>query len=503
MADTYTSAWWLDRLNTRLDDRQRVLTLYDDYYNGRQRLSFATSKFRETFGNLFAALAVNFCLLVVDAENERLKIEGFRMGADDTDADKEAWRIWLANRMEARAPIAHAEALSKGESYVIVWNNPATPGTPLIRVQDARKCIVEMDDGDADTRMAGLKRWIDHSGYENATLYFPDRIEKWIARAALSKGTAGPTGKRGDDYWVKRNVSGEDWPLPNPLGVVPVIPLANNPMLDLCGRSEIDAVIPIQDAINKLVADMIVASEYVAFPQRWATGIDVPVDPITQQPLEPFKAGPGRLWIADAVPGLDQPIEPKFGSFPQANLDPYTSAIEMLVQDIASITKTPAHYLLGSSGSFPSGESLKATETGLVSKVKSASRQFGESWEEVMRLAFRIAHDNRTISDNAVIWGDPESRVLSEVTDAMGKQVTMLQVPVRIAWEKVGYTQTEIDRMEAIRQQEQLTSALVQTPTLPTTLPTVSNPPTPDSTSRGNTRPNVRGGVAAAQNNGA
>lgn len=221
---------------------------------------------------------------------------------------------------------------------------------------------------------------------------------------------------------------------------------------------------------------MIVASEYVAFPQRWATGIDVPVDPNTNQPLEPFKAGPGRLWIADAVPGMDQPIEPKFGSFPQANLDPYTSAIETLIQATASITKTPAHYLLGQSGSFPSGESLKATETGLISKSRSAMRQFGESWEEAMRLAFRIIGDPRGTNPDAeagesVIWGDPESRVLSEVTDAIGKQVQMLGVPERIAWEKVGYTQTEIERMEAIRQQERLESALTG---LPTTVPVVA-----------------------------
>jgi Phage portal protein, SPP1 Gp6-like len=476
MADPYTSGWWLDRLNTALDARQKPLKLYEDYYLGDQRLSFATSKFRETFGNLFHALAVNFCLLVVDAENERLKIEGFRMGAENPEADGDAWAIWTRNRMEARAPVAHAEALVKGEAYIVVWNNPERPDTPLIRVQDARKTIVEIDDGDKDERLAALKRWLDVDRHELCVLWLPDRVEKYRSRSPVAPGTTNVT-SRGTDYWQRRTVPGEEWPIPNPLNVVPVIPLVNNPLLDTSGRSEIGAVIPIQDAINKLVADMIVASEYVAFPQRWATGIEVPVDPNTGQALEPFKAGPGRLWIADAVPGLDQPIEPKFGSFPQANLDPYTSAIEMLVQDIASITKTPAHYLLGQSGSFPSGESLKATETGLVAKVRSASRQFGESWEEVMRLAFRIQNDPRgDIDDNSVIWGDPESRVMSEVTDAVGKQVQMLGVPQRVAWEKVGYTQTEIERMEVIKQQERLEAAL--------TLPAVAATPPPTNGAR-------------------
>jgi hypothetical protein len=471
MPEPYTSAWWLDRLSQRLDARSATIGLYEDYYLGHHRLSFATTKFRETFGNLFRALAVNFCLLVVDAENERLNIEGFNMGGDPAGgADTDAWRFWRLNKMEARAPVAHAEALSKGESYIVVWSNPKRQGVPLIRIADARRMIVEHDDGDDDARLAALRRWIGVDRYEYATLYLPDRIEKYRSREAVPIGMA--PAERAEAYWVRREVSGEDWPIPNPLGVVPVIPLSYNPMLTGMGRSELASVVPIQDAINKLVADMIVASEYVAFPQRWATGIDVPTDPNTGVPLEPFKAGPGRLWIADAVPGMDQPIEPKFGSFPQANLSPYTDAIEMLVQDIASITKTPAHYLLGQSGNFPSGESLKATETGLVAKSRSAMRQFGESWEETIRLAFRIVGDSRgTVEEGgeAVIWRDPESRVLSEVTDAVGKHVQMLGVPHRIAWEKVGYSQTEIERMEAIIQQER-----IETATLAATIPVVA-----------------------------
>ena len=447
----------LKRLNKKLDTKQARMKLYEDYYLGDHRLLFATSKFRKTFGDLFGSLAVNFCLLVVDAERERLNVEGFRHPDDTEDtADREAWRIWQANKLDARSSVAHAEALSKGESYVLVWTNPLRPDTPLIRVQDARRVVVEYDDGDADMRSAALKRWHDtDSKREYCTLYLPDRLEKYqSAEVREFSSTFTPTREEG--YWTRRSVEGEAWPLPNPMGVVPMVPMLNNPLLSVEGRSEIAAVIPIQDAINKLVADMLVASEYVAFPQRWATGIEVPVDS-EGKPLEPFKAGPGQLWVADVVQGLDQPIDPKFGAFPQADLNPYTSAIEMLVQHIASITKTPPHYLLGQTGSFPSGESLKATETGLTAKAKGAMRYFGEGWEEVIELGFKAIGQDRTGFET--IWGDPESRVLSEVTDAVGKQVQMLGVPKRVAWEKIGYSQVEIQRMEVLAQQEGLQTA--------------------------------------------
>jgi hypothetical protein len=454
-----TSGEWLKRLNKRLDERQDRLAQFEAYYLGQHRLGFATSKFRETFGNLFQALAVNFCMLVVDAERERLNIEGFRFGDDPSvDADQEAWRIWQRNRLDARSSVAHSEALIKGESYILVWTNPAKPDTPLMRVQDCRRVYVEHDDGDEDARVAGIKRWQDQEEYERCNLYLPDRIEKYRSRA---KARAGSLTVRSDDHWQKHSVPGEAWPLPNTLGVVPLVPLVNNPMLTGPGRSELAAVIPIQDAINKTVADMLVASEFVAFPQRWATGIDVPIDETTGLTVEPFKAAVNRLWIADVQQGLDQTIEPKFGQFPQASLDPYVHAVEMLVQHIASITKTPAHYLLGQSGSFPSGESLKATETGLVAKTRGAMRYFGEGWEEAMRLALQLTGSANAGKSIEVIWRDPESRVQSEITDAIGKQVQILGVPRQIAWEKVGYSQVEIQRMEILLQQEALETAAV------------------------------------------
>jgi hypothetical protein len=47
--------------------------------------------------------------------------------------------------------------------------------------------------------------------------------------------------------------------------LVPAVPLQNNPSLLHGGRSDLDPVIPLQNALNKLIADMLVASEFSAF----------------------------------------------------------------------------------------------------------------------------------------------------------------------------------------------------------------------------------------------
>ncbi len=67
----------------------------------------------------------------------------------------------------------------------------------------------------------------------------------------------------------------------------------------------------------------------------------------------------------------------------------FVTGVEMLVQHIASQTKTPPHYFY-LSGQFPSGESIKSAETGLVAKVLRKQRYFGEGWEEVVRLGFKV-----------------------------------------------------------------------------------------------------------------
>ena len=69
---------------------------------------------------------------------------------------------------------------------------------------------------------------------------------------------------------------------PNPLLTVPVIPIENKPRLLSHGESDLKPATPIQNAINKLCTDMVVASEYGAFRQRVMTGVEVPRDPETE-----------------------------------------------------------------------------------------------------------------------------------------------------------------------------------------------------------------------------
>lgn len=427
------------RLTAALAKRQNALGLYDDYYNGKHRLAFATAKFREAFATLFREFADNWCGIVVDASAERLQVEGFRFtGSDPEQGDGDAWAMWQRCNMDAQSDMAHVEAIKLGAAYLDVGPDPADPSQALIQVVPAQQAIVLLDPAQPSKRLAGLRTWVDDEAkMERCIVYTPETVE-WYERNPNASG----------DSWTAADGTG-----PNPLGVVPLIPLPNNPgLLDRQGRSDLATVIPLQDAVNKLVSDMIVASEFAAFRQRWATGIEIPgVDPETgERQTNGFIAAVDRVWASENDSA-------SFGTFDVTDLNNYVQAIENLIQHLAAQTRTPPHYLTAGMGQWPSGESLKASETGLVSKVRRKQRVFGDAWEQAIRLAFLVEGDTKHAEDMdcETIWRNPETRSQAETVDAATKLST-IGVPEVALWEYIGATPQQIARWAQLKEEQKV-----------------------------------------------
>ena len=434
-----------DDLLKMLDDaliaQQRAIQLPSDYYAGNHRLLFATAKFRNTFGSLFRAFSDNWCRTVVDASVERLVIDGFRIGKATT-ADEDARRIWQANNLDAESLMLHTEAGIAGCGYIMVSPASRDGDVPLVTVEHASQVIVLHAPGNRRRRLAALKKWRGDDRYDYAALYLPDYVHQFRSVEKVSRGASAPR-TRG---WSAAEGSG-----PNALGVVPVIPLYNNPRMLGGGQSDLDTAIPLQDAINKQVADMLIASEFVAHPQRYATGVEVPtIEQDGKQLPDPafeITTSVSRLLVSED-PGA------KFGQLEGADLAKYVQPISMLLQHLAAQTRTPPHYLLGQIVNA-SGDALKAAETGLVAKVKRKQIDFGEAWEEAIRLALRL--QGKATGDEAsieTIWRDPEYRSFGELVDGLTKLST-IGVPNEVLWEKAGFTQVEIDRMREAQEADE------------------------------------------------
>jgi hypothetical protein len=462
--DPASPEWWLRRLHARIVNRRQELRTLHDYYDGRHNLAFASQKFREAFGGLFRAFADNWCQIVVDATEERLNIGGFRIG-DATQGDQDAWRIWQANELDAQSQLAHTEALVCGTAFGTVWIGERDD-TPEITVESPTTAEVECHPKLRRQRLAGLRLWMDEWGYEHAELFLPGGVYLFKSRATRQ----GDIVDAARVQWViDETIDGVtldvDGSMDNPFGVVPMVPLVNRPRLAygsrdrLAAQSEITSVIPVQDAVNKLLADMLVSSEYAAYPQRYLLGLEEIPKNAKGQDVNPYTPDK-RVWLGEGDANTL-----KVGEFSAADLKNYVTAIEMLINHIASITRTPPHYLSPSADRL-SGESIKAAETGLVAKVRRKHRHFGEAWEEIMRLAGTLANVPELAKAEAAetIWDDPESRTESQHVDAVVKSVS-IGVPWAQAMEDLGYSPQQIKRMRAMKMQDALEGLLVPQPT--------------------------------------
>lgn len=439
---------WRDYLRTVLTYRRPTISGLLDYYEGNHPLPLAPKQAQVAYRRLLVQSRANWTQLVVDAVAERLNVVGFRFGDQASDAD--AWAIWQANHLDADSELVQTDALAAGVSAVMVWPDENSPVGVTITPEHPLESVVAHDRAQPRQRVAGLKEWTEIDGLLHCTLFLAEQWWEWVHDGG---------------GWL----TVVDGAL-NPLGAVPLVELRPWPRTmtrrpdELPGRSEMAGVLPIQDRINTTIFNRLVATEYAAFRQKYATGLVVPVlrDPETgqpvldeqgqEQPVAPYDVAVDRLWVAED-PGV------RFGEFSESDLTGYLKSVEDDIQHLAAITKTPPHYLLGAMVNV-SGDALKAAETGLTKKCSRRAVHLGEAWEEVIRLSFRAVNDERAdVVGAETIWADFETRSEGERVDALVKMST-LGVPRQVLWAKWGASPQEVARWETMAAAEAFTAAL-------------------------------------------
>ena len=420
----------------------------DAYYRGDHPLPFVTraheAKLHDEFRKLLEDSRSNFMRLVVDVPEERLNVTGFRLSAStDAEADQASWDVWQANGMDAQSQVAFVEALVKGVSYLSVWADTDNDGYADIAVEDPLQTIVGYEPGSNYTRRAAaLKVWCDDwTGNERANVYLPDGIYKFESQG--EPVVTGPTTPQ--SYALEQGGYQARWKelpdefLPNPFGIVPIIPLRNRPRIRCEGESELADVYRVQNQINGFLFLLALAGYFGAHRQRWASGITIMKDEKTGKPVEPFRTAVDQLWVSTNG-------EAKFGDFEQTTLDGYIKAIEQKVSHIAITTRTPKHYMQPE-GQEPSGDAIKSAESGLVKKVERKMRLFGEGLEEAIRLARLFQGESDVPVDSEMVWADPQVRTEAEITDATIKKYQALLISRTQALEDLGYSPQQIIRI--------------------------------------------------------
>lgn len=418
-------------LNQKLDWQLSGLRELDQYYAGEQPATFMSSESVEALNGSLKKMSVNFPKLVVTSVAERLEVTGFTV---DGEANAQLSRAWVRNRMRDATAQAHLDALIYGRSFVIVWANEA--GEPVVTVESPLQTAVLRDPVTREVT-AGFKRWVDAEGYAGGALYLPHEVR--ILKGSRVVQPEAYTWEVPADGFVS---TGWDTvqKIPNPLGVVPVVPVVNRGRLtEVDGRSEMLDVLGLTDALNKLMQDAMVSSESSARPRRWVAGLETQYDD-DGKPIYPFKDSDknGRAFIAE-----DPDV--KFGQFEASELSAYSNMTATITQQIGALSGLPPHYL-GLHGDQPaSADAIRSAEASLVARCNELQRTFGQAWAEVARLMLEVLEVD--VEDVRVLWESAETRTPAQAADAAVKLV-QIGFPLEVVAEQtLGFAPDVIEKL--------------------------------------------------------
>lgn len=423
------SSRYLEILRDSADeDRHDRYRAYREYYDGdhdtqltdRQR-AYLQIKVGEEFN-------ANYCPIVVDSLVERLTVTGF---GGQEQQEGIFWDWWKRNRMDHLQGVVHTAAVRDGDAYVLVeWQNEqAWPKISFELAFDGNEGMEVHYSRDTRAPMFASKRWENDDGIERLNLYMPDRVERyqrdaggdWQPFAGNGEPVAGWNGENG------------------PLGLS-VVHFRHRDQGYNYGRSDLRDVVPLQNALNKAVIDLVAAADTTAFRVYTMLGDDPSNIEIT----------PGCFIYSERPPGGENGAA--IGHIPGEDLSKLIEFKDAFAMEIARVSRTPLSFFQVTAQRAAEG-TLKQEEAPLVSRAKKAQVSFGNAWEDVMAIARRLHNtfgDEPKLDEEQEInttWRDPETRndrTYYETLQVKGA----LGVPQEVLWAEMDYSPEEIDDMK-------------------------------------------------------
>ncbi len=438
---------WVTYLSLRHDAEIPFLEGLNRYYEGTQPLTYMHPEVLREVSDRIKPVVIAWPQLVVDAVEERLDVEGFRL-PDEEEHDIDLWRVWQANDMDEQSQLGHVDALTMKRYYVSVGSNEDDEDTPILAAESPLEMYADVDPRTREIR-AALRRVTEENTYARigeryATLYLPNRTVQY---------------QHGKEGWTEESRDEHN------LGVPPVAAVVNRARLSSArkakagnddpagaryGSSELSPIIPLSDAANKIATDMMVAAEGVALPLRGIFGIGP--DDLEDKDGNALTAVQALLkkFLTINVDANDGVRE---FEFPGANLSGFHASIDELARRVASISGLPPSYLGFTTDNPASADAIRAAESRLVKRAERKQRAWGGSYEKVGRLVRRFQEGDwdPRLRQLETVWRDASTPTVAQKADAAVKLYSTSPrpiVPLRQTRRGLGYTQAQIKLME-------------------------------------------------------
>ena len=439
-----------------------------DYYEGDQNVPL-TERQKEFLGfnEDTPRFALNYCKGVVDAVTERMIVTG--LTCEDEDFAVWCWDAWAANRMDAKQASVHHSAINDGETFVMVeWPEGDEFPTLLPHPRytdpevdgDGFGCKAHYEEGDPNLPLEMVsKRWtesvVNEKGQRKTnrrmTLYYPDRIEKYIASTKDESGWE-------EYYETETNDEGEQvdsvWPIPwmhsdgTPVGIQWSVFRKTE------GQPELWNAIPLQDNINKNGLDLIATVDSAGFPIRLTYGWVA-----TDDGKPPEEDGSNYLKLfTGAWVGVDNSKttggEVKTETLLPEGIKPLQESLDSWIMKLAQVTDTPISRFQMTRQIAAEG-TLKQQDAPLLAKTRLYTTQIGNGWEDVFYIARSIAKfkGEDVGGEDALLqtqWKPLEVRDEKVLLETLSLKAA-LGVPYETLWGEMGYDADAIAEMSAAR----------------------------------------------------
>lgn len=437
-------------------DRENHLDKIERYFYGQHDDPYMPDGADAEYKLLVKRSVYNLCDLVVATPTQALYVDGFRPGnwspsPEEPAAIPKEWDHWQYSRLDARQAAVHQSAITYGHSFTVTEKDKK--GKIITRgMSPLRTAALYEDPANDIVPVAALTvRRYPHHTEDGQPL--PGLAIMWDEK---------------NRYEVHFG-HGKNTTVTNPArhgaSECPVTRFAAQ--VDLEGRTlgVIEPIIPVQDRLNQVTLDGLVASSGGAYITKTITGMAPPVilnpdgTPKMGEDGRPIPA-PINLNAKRWLFAEDSEVE--FGSLPATPLSGYIELAELAVRHLSSKSQTPPHHLLGQIANL-SADALKAAELSLSRKVDFYQKSFGESWERVFRIAGELGGNLEVANDvhGEVLWRDMDATSLSATADALVK-MKELNVPDQGLWARFpGVTQAELQRWAEMAQDANLAQQMM------------------------------------------
>lgn len=389
---------WLQEQDVQL--RLGNYRRYEDYYDGDHTIRLPEKLKKALQDDL--GFIDNYCRRVVDIPVAFLS--GADLGLEVTFGDELFEQIEDQEQRKAALALAQAEQRAKeAERFLYqVYKDSSLIRKNLIkalRIQGKKgelafKVILE-GDKDADGKLIRnenlririmvlrpdivFPKWSDedYERMEACAIKYP-RINRQTGRSEVfaqvwTLDTVTEYVSVGDSkVWVKTREE------PNIYGVIPIVWCKNKEDDIPWGRSDLEDIIPIQDAINKTLTDLMVLADYQAFQKTFLLGH-------RSDPKDDIQLGPGTLTALSSPEAKVHTVEP-------ANPEGLLAILKQLLEEVSAISGIPQRmFNKGEGFGQLSGVALKIAFMSLIDLAEEKSALLKDALEWVNWIVFVMA----------------------------------------------------------------------------------------------------------------